>query len=178
MYLLPLLIICKLAVIYRYLVFFHDPILLITNYYISLVVSGDNGAMLGCVGEVVEFLMLSILNDKYTLSVAKGAEPRTNYGCITHSHWMAPGNCTTTYCMLADGVPLHTWTSVGNGSYNGAAYEFHFINTGKIHGYSATRGLPSNSTMVSHLERRGIPSGRGARGCPAQILFKPGMMEP
>lgn len=141
--------------------------------------SGNNGSTLGCVGEVVEFLMLSILNDKYALSASKrDAESRTNYDFITHSNWKASGNCTTTYCMLANGVPLHTWTSVGNGSYNGAPYELHFMNTGKNHGYSATRGLTSNSTMASHLERRGIPVGVGSKGGSAQVLFDPGRMEP
>jgi hypothetical protein len=130
------------------------------------------------VGEVVEFLMLSILNDKYALSAKRDVEPRTNYEFVSHSHWKASGNCTSTHCMLAEGAPLHTWTSVGNGSYNGAPYELHFINTGKNHGYSVTRGLPSNRTMFTHTERRGIPSGRGAGRGPAQILFDPGKMAP
>jgi hypothetical protein len=118
-----------------------------------LVVLGYNGATLGCVGEGVAFLILSMLNDNYALT-KRDVEPHTNYDFETHSQWKASGNCTTTHCMLADGVPLHTWTSVGNGSYNGAPYELHFMNTGKNHGYSATRGLPSNRTMVADIERR------------------------
>jgi hypothetical protein len=73
--------------------------------------------------------------------------------------------------MLAKGAPLHIWTSVGNGSYNGVPHELHFMNTGTNHGYSVTRGLHSNST----IERRGIPfQNRNT----AQILFNPAKMEP
>jgi hypothetical protein len=135
-----------------------------------LVVSGDNGATLGCVGEGVAFLMLSILNDNYALAKRDG-EPHADYNFETHSHWKASGNCTTTHCMLADGVPLHTWTSVGNGSYNGAPYELHFMNTGENHGYSAIRGLPSNRTTVTDIERRQRLPGKNFQ----YILYSPNL---
>jgi hypothetical protein len=125
--------------------------------YTSIVISGDNGATLGCVGEAVEFLMISLFNDQYALSGTKrDVEPRTNYDFATHSLWKASGNCTTRYCMLAEGAPLHTWTFVGNGSYNGVPYELHFINTGSNHGFSARRGLPSSSTSTPDMERRQV----------------------
>jgi hypothetical protein len=72
--------------------------------------------------------------------------------------------------MLAEGAPLHTWTSVGNGSYNGVPYELHFINTGSNHGFSARRGLPSNSTSTTYMERRQAVQGHLPNG---RVYFKP-----
>lgn len=113
---------------------------------------------------------MSVLNDNYALAKRDG-QARTNYDFVPHLHWEPSGNCTTTYCMLAKDAPLHIWTSVGNGSYNGVPHEVHFINTGTNHGYSVTRGLHSNST----IEQRGIPL---AQTNYAQILFNPNKLTP
>lgn len=142
--------------------------------------SGSDGATLGCVGELVEFLMLSILNDKYALSASKrDVEPRANYNFATHSQWKASGNCTTTHCMLLDGVPLHNWTSVGNGSYNGALHELHFLNTGKSQAYSASRSLSSSSmTNSTSGNTTTYDKRQSLGGLRASFIFPPKKLDP
>lgn len=103
------------------------------------------------IGDAAELIMITILNDDYALS-KRDVRTHNDYQFVTHSHWKPSGNCTTRHCMLAADAPLETWTSVGNGSYKGVPHEVHFMNTGKNHGYSATRQLLSNST---HSKRRG-----------------------
>lgn len=78
--------------------------------------------------------------------------PSTDYHFVTHDEWKPVDNCTTSHCMLLQGAPLHSWTSVGNGSYKGARHDLQFLNTGKSLTYSATRiqSLNKNNNTISN----------------------------
>lgn len=50
--------------------------------------------------------------------------------------------------MLLASTPVHTWTSVGNGTYNGIYHELHFKHTNNTAHYRATQNsYPKGSAL-------------------------------
>ncbi|KAF7954894.1 uncharacterized protein EAE97_000153 [Botrytis byssoidea] len=52
--------------------------------------------------------------------------------------------------MLLNGTPPNTWTSVGNGTYNGIYHELHFMHNENVVGHRVYQGISSNSSRLTN----------------------------
>ncbi|KAH8658315.1 glycosyl hydrolase family 71-domain-containing protein [Xylariales sp. PMI_506] len=98
------------------------------------VTPGTDGDFLGCVGETVEWLMLSLMDDPDAIT-SRGTSS-SNYSYAPLSDWQSEPDCDT-HCRLQKQAPLNTWVPVGEGTYNGRNRSLHFMNTGSSLVYKA-----------------------------------------
>ncbi|RDW89657.1 hypothetical protein BP6252_01689 [Coleophoma cylindrospora] len=114
--------------------------------------SGTDADALGCVGETVEWLMLSYLDDATEIAEAT-TRSVSKYTFNTNDEWTPQPNCSRE-CQLLANAPVNSWVHVGNGTHNGRLHNLHFMNTGNSLSYKATPvALEANTA----LEERIIP---------------------
>ena len=116
--------------------------------------NGADGDTLGCIAKGVAWMTYSV----YLLDGGQGAvtparrSPSSNHHLQVHSDWEPLENCTTK-CMLLEHTPQHTWTPVGNGTYNGIYHELHFMHTDNFMAHRAVQGVfepvDDNATLAA-----------------------------
>ncbi|KAI1323374.1 glycosyl hydrolase family 71-domain-containing protein [Xylariaceae sp. FL0255] len=122
--------------------------------------SGEYGSWLGCVGETLEWLLLSVFADPNSLterdaSDSTKSKSTRSWAYTPVSNWIAKSNCST-HCRLLAEAPVGTWVPVGEGHINGQVHSLHYQVTEKNNfAYRATRGhLDEASEAKSSVEKR------------------------
>ena len=137
--------------------------------------AGVDQGILGCIAEAVEWMTYAMYTDGgpvETTPIRRSLNSSLHQGLNVllpyfqyHTKWHLAENCTTIRCMLISGTPSHTWTPLGNGSYNGTFQDLHFIHAGNLIGHRAWPGgipddLSGEKTLTERQYRHGIPSGQ------------------
>lgn len=73
----------------------------------DVVSQGAEGNALGCIGESIEFLMFTLMEDPFALQ----SRAEADYTFIPHADWEAQPNCSM-HCRLQNEASLNNWTSV------------------------------------------------------------------
>ncbi|KAM3067771.1 Glucan endo-1,3-alpha-glucosidase agn1 [Clarireedia jacksonii] len=131
-----------------------DPVELPTGIVCNDITPGTNGDFIGYVGETVEWLMLSIIEDP-DIVASRDISSSGHYTYATLPDWQAQDNCST-HCRLQAEAPSQEWVPVGEGTYKGRAHSLHFKNTGKNFVYKAYPGSLIDVALTT-AEKRFVP---------------------
>lgn len=119
----------------------------------SISATGVNGGTLGCIAAAVAWVTYSIyLHDGPVTNTPTRSLSSSNHHLQLHSHWEPVENCTTK-CKLVGRAPQNTWTSVGNGTYDGIFHELQFMHTDKFTAHRAYQAVDPHDSALSARSR-------------------------